>query len=84
MASLVIVVRVILIAIGVLAFLWNTVGLPIGMVWGAVYLIDSKSKKKFNKRRWFWVTFGGMITLFGVFSLYALVATVAAILGYRL
>ncbi len=66
-----IIINLLLGILGIVAFLWLVIGLPVGGIWLLISL-TSKKKKTPNIKKWIIVTFGGIIMLPIVFTLYAL------------
>lgn len=72
----------ILLVLGGISFIWIAIGTPLGLIWGLVHLLEAKYKKaKFNRKLWFWTTFGGMVVLLAVLLIYALAKFVYALNG---
>lgn len=62
-----IIVQIVLGLLGIGAFLWLLVGMPIGGVWLLIHLLRGNPKKPLPIKRWMLLTFGGMGLLAVVF-----------------
>lgn len=74
-----IIVSLLLGLLGIIAFVWLLVGMPVGGVWLLLYLLRGDKKKTLPIKKWILVTFGGLVLLPIVFVGYTLLFVVRAV-----
>ena len=76
------IVNAILAIAGVVAFVWNMVGILPGIILGILALTTKDKDKKKKYFKWVKICFGGLALLIIVFILYALYSFFGALLGF--
>lgn len=74
--------NIVFVVAGGVAFLWSLIGLLVGVVWLILHFVTKGHK--LNKGKWFFVTFGGMVTLFVLLILFAFLFTILYFSGVNI